>query len=326
MSEILNKRENNKTERVTFDSNELVRSLYGENNGNLRLIEKRLNIIINIRGNELILQGAPSELEMAENLLSQLYGLLKEGYPIYERDVEYSLRILGSDHKRELKPIFLDRVYIPSKKKTITPKSVNQKNYIDSIRKYDIVIGIGPAGTGKTYLAMAMAIASLIKKEVNRVVLARPAVEAGERLGFLPGDLYEKVNPYLRPLYDALHDMMDFESASRLMQSGVIEVAPLAFMRGRTLNDSFVILDEAQNATPEQMKMFLTRLGFSSKTVITGDITQTDLPEGKTSGLIQARDILAHIPDIKFVYFGREDVVRHPLVQEIIDAYDRVEK
>ncbi len=326
MSKLLNKRENNKTERVTFDSNELVRSLYGENNGNLRLIEKRLNIIINIRGNELILQGAPSELEMAENLLSQLYGLLKEGYPIYERDVEYSLRILGSDHKAELKPIFLDRVYIPSKKKTITPKSVNQKNYIDSIRKYDIVIGIGPAGTGKTYLAMAMAIASLIKKEVNRVVLARPAVEAGERLGFLPGDLYEKVNPYLRPLYDALHDMMDFEGASRLMQSGVIEVAPLAFMRGRTLNDSFIILDEAQNATPEQMKMFLTRLGFSSKTVITGDITQTDLPEGKTSGLIQARDILAHIPDIKFVYFGREDVVRHPLVQEIIDAYDRVEK
>lgn len=326
MSKLLNKRENNKTERVTFDSNELVRSLYGENNENLRLIEKRLNIIINIRGNELILQGAPSELEMAENLLSQLYGLLKEGYPIYERDVEYSLRILGSDHKAELKPIFLDRVYIPSKKKTITPKSVNQKNYIDSIRKYDIVIGIGPAGTGKTYLAMAMAIASLIKKEVNRVVLARPAVEAGERLGFLPGDLYEKVNPYLRPLYDALHDMMDFEGASRLMQSGVIEVAPLAFMRGRTLNDSFIILDEAQNATPEQMKMFLTRLGFSSKTVITGDITQTDLPEGKTSGLIQARDILAHIPDIKFVYFGREDVVRHPLVQEIIDAYDRVEK
>ena len=326
MSKLLNKRENNKTERVTFDSNELVRSLYGENNGNLRLIEKKLNITINIRGNELILQGALSELEMAENLLTQLYGLLKEGYPIYERDVEYSLRILGSDHKAELKPIFLDRVYIPSKKKTITPKSVNQKNYIDSIRRYDIVIGIGPAGTGKTYLAMAMAIASLIKKEVNRVVLARPAVEAGERLGFLPGDLYEKVNPYLRPLYDALHDMMDFESASRLMQSGVIEVAPLAFMRGRTLNDSFIILDEAQNATPEQMKMFLTRLGFSSKTVITGDITQTDLPEGKTSGLIQARDILAHIPDIKFVYFGREDVVRHPLVQEIIDAYDRAEK
>ena len=325
MSELLNKKELIKTKRVTFDNNELVRSLYGERNSNLRLIEKRLNIIINIRANDLTLQGSLSELEMAENLLTQLYGLLKEGYPIYERDVDYSLRILGSNHKAELKPIFLDRVYIPSKKRTITPKSINQKNYIDSIRRYDIVIGIGPAGTGKTYLAMAMAVSSLMKKEINRVVLARPAVEAGERLGFLPGDLYEKVNPYLRPLYDALHDMMDFKSASDLIQSGVIEVAPLAFMRGRTLNDSFVILDEAQNATPEQMKMFLTRLGFSSKTVITGDITQTDLPEGKTSGLIQARDILAHIPDIKFVYFGREDVVRHPLVQEIIDAYDKLD-
>jgi phosphate starvation-inducible PhoH-like protein len=326
LPELLNKRAHIKTRKVTFDNNELVRSLYGEKNSNLRLIEKRLKIIINIRGNDIILQGVLSELEMAENLLTQLYGLLKEGYPIYERDIEYSLRILGSNHKAKLKPIFLDRVYIPSKKKTITPKSINQKNYIDSIRKYDIVFGIGPAGTGKTYLAMAMAISSLMKKEINRVVLVRPAVEAGERLGFLPGDLYEKVNPYLRPLYDALHDMMDFESASRLIQSGVIEVAPLAFMRGRTLNDSFIILDEAQNATPEQMKMFLTRLGFSSKTVITGDITQTDLPEGKTSGLIHARGLLAHITGIRFVYFGSEDVVRHPLVQEIIDAYDKSEK
>lgn len=325
MPELLNKREHIKTKRVTFDNNELVRSLYGERSSNLRLIEKRLNIIVNIRGNDLILQGGLSELEMAENLLTQLYGLLKEGYPIYDRDVDYSLRILESNHRAELKPIFLDRVYIPSKKRTITPKSINQKNYIDSIRKYDIVFGIGPAGTGKTYLAMAMAIASLIKKEINRVVLARPAVEAGEKLGFLPGDLYEKVNPYLRPLYDALHDMMDFEGASRFIQNGVIEVAPLAFMRGRTLNDAFVILDEAQNVTPEQMKMFLTRLGFSSKTVITGDITQTDLPEGKASGLIQARDILAHIEEIRFVYFGREDVIRHPLVQEIIDAYDKLD-
>jgi phosphate starvation-inducible PhoH-like protein len=326
LSELPHNREGVETKRVTFDNNELARSLYGERNDNLRLIEKTLGITINIRGNDLILHGSLSELEMAENLLNQLYGLLREGYPIYDRDVDYSLRILASNHKAELKPIFLDRVYIPSKKRTITPKSINQKNYIDSIRKYDIVFGIGPAGTGKTYLAMAMAVSSLMKKEINRVVLARPAVEAGEKLGFLPGDLYEKVNPYLRPLYDALHDMMDFESASRFIQSGIIEVAPLAFMRGRTLNDSFVILDEAQNATPEQMKMFLTRLGFSSKTVITGDITQTDLPEGKTSGLIQARDILAHIPGIKIVYFGREDVVRHPLVQEIIDAYERVEE
>ena len=325
MPELLDKREHIKTKRVTFDNNELVRSLYGERNENLRLIEKRLNIIVNIRGNDLTLQGGLSELDLAENLLTQLYGLLKEGYPIYDRDVDFSLRILGSNHKAELKPIFLDRVYIPSKKRTITPKSINQKNYIDSIRRYDIVFGIGPAGTGKTYLAMAMAVSSLMKKEVNRVVLARPAVEAGEKLGFLPGDLYEKVNPYLRPLYDALHDMMDFESASGFIQSGVLEVAPLAFMRGRTLNDSFVILDEAQNATPEQMKMFLTRLGFSSKTVITGDITQTDLPEGKATGLIQARDILSHITEIKFVYFGKEDVVRHPLVQEIIDAYDKLD-
>jgi len=326
LSELPHNREHVETKRVTFDNNELARSLYGESNANLRLIEKTLGITINIRGNDLILNGSLSELDMAENLLNQLYGLLREGYPIYDRDVDYSLRILASNHKAELKPIFLDRVYIPSKKRTITPKSINQKNYIDSIRKYDIVFGIGPAGTGKTYLAMAMAISSLMKKEISRVVLARPAVEAGEKLGFLPGDLYEKVNPYLRPLYDALHDMMDFESASRFIQTGIIEVAPLAFMRGRTLNDSFVILDEAQNATIEQMKMFLTRLGFSSKTVITGDITQIDLPEGRASGLIQARNILAHIHGIKFVYFGREDVVRHPLVQEIIDAYERAEE
>ena len=221
---------------------------------------------------------------------------------------------------------FKSEVYISSSKKIITPKTINQKKYIDSIKKFDIVFGIGPAGTGKTYLAMAMAIASLAKKEVNRVVLARPAVEAGEHLGFLPGDLYEKVNPYLRPLYDALHDMMPFENASRLLEQGVIEVAPLAFMRGRTLNDSFVILDEAQNATPEQMKMFLTRLGFSSKAVITGDVTQTDLPKGKTSGLIEAKEILEEVKGIRFVYFSREDVIRHRLVQKIIDAYEKKDR
>ena len=326
MPELHQKKEDTKGKGITFDDNELVKALCGERNGNLRLVEKRLGITINIRGNDLLLHGPQPDVEMAENLLNQLYGLLKDGYPIYDRDIEYSLRILAGNHKAKLKPIFLDRVYIPSKKRTITPKSINQKIYIDSIRKYDIVFGIGPAGTGKTYLAMAMAVSALMKKEITRVVLARPAVEAGEKLGFLPGDLYEKVNPYLRPLYDALHDMMDFESASRFIQTGIIEVAPLAFMRGRTLNDSFVILDEAQNATTEQMKMFLTRLGFSSKTVITGDITQIDLPEGKASGLIQARDIFSHISDIKFVYFGKEDVVRHPLVQEIIDAYERAEK
>jgi len=252
-----------------------------------------------------------------------LYDLIKNKYPVYANDVEYAVRVLSGNQSADLKKIFMDSVYISSQKKNISPKSVTQKDYIDGIRKFDIVFAIGPAGTGKTYLAMAMAVASLMKKEVNRVVLARPAVEAGEKLGFLPGDLAEKVNPYLRPLYDALHDMMDFAEASRLIQQGVIEVAPLAFMRGRTLNDSFVILDEAQNATPEQMKMFLTRLGFSSKAVITGDITQTDLPPGKASGLIQARELLDGIDGIKFVYFTRDDVVRHPLVQKIIDAYDK---
>jgi len=256
----------------------------------------------------------------------QLYALIEAQSPIYPNDVDYAIRILSGNPSANLKTIFKDEVYISSAKKVITPKTINQKMYIDSIRQFDIVFGIGPAGTGKTYLAMAMAISSLIHKEVNRVVLARPAVEAGEHLGFLPGDLYEKVNPYLRPLYDALHDMMDFKSATRLIQQGVIEVAPIAFMRGRTLNDSFVILDEAQNATSEQMKMFLTRLGFSSKSVITGDITQTDLPNGKISGLIEAMQILDGIKGIQFIYFSKEDVIRHQLVQEIIEAYEKMEK
>ena len=313
------------TKKIYFSNNELVRILCGEHNMHLNLLEKKIGLKVNVRGNDLTLQGGDWEIKLAEQILNQLYEIIEDNYPIYINDVEYAIRILSSDNSADLKKIFLDKVYIASNRKIITPKSINQKEYIDCIRKFDIVFGIGPAGTGKTYLAMAMAIAFLVKKEVNRVVLARPAVEAGEHLGFLPGDLYEKVNPYLRPLYDALHDMMDFEDASRLVQRGVIEVAPLAFMRGRTLNDSFVILDEAQNATTEQMKMFLTRLGFSSKAVITGDVTQTDLPEGKTSGLIEARDILKGINGISFVYFSREDVIRHPLVQEIIDAYEKLE-
>jgi phosphate starvation-inducible PhoH-like protein len=284
-----------------------------------------VGVAAHVRGNVISLQGGDWEVALAESVLNQLYELLKADYPLYGNDVDYAVRILSGDPSCDLMQIFRDEVYISSKKRVITPKTINQKDYIDGIRKYDIVFGIGPAGTGKTYLAMAMAISALVKKAVNRVVLARPAVEAGEHLGFLPGDLYEKVNPYLRPLYDALHDMMDFESGLRLLQQGVIEVAPLAFMRGRTLNDAFVILDEAQNATSEQMKMFLTRLGFSSKAVITGDVTQTDLPDGKISGLIEAREILAGIPGIRFVHFSRDDVIRHPLVQEIIDAYDKLE-
>ena len=313
------------SKKLTFPDNQLVGMLCGEHNAHLQVLEKKIGLSVNVRGNSINLQGSDWEIELAENVLIQLYELLENDYPIYVNDVEYAVRILSGDKSAKLNKIFLDKVYISSHKKVITPKSVNQKEYIDSIRRFDIVFGIGPAGTGKTYLAMAMAIASLVKKEMNRVVLARPAVEAGEHLGFLPGDLYEKVNPYLRPLYDALHDMMDFENVSRLIQRGVIEVAPLAFMRGRTLNDSFVILDEAQNATTEQMKMFLTRLGFSSKAVITGDVTQTDLPQGKTSGLIEARDLLKEIEGIKFIYFSREDVIRHHLVQEIIDAYEKME-
>ena len=311
--------------KLTFPDYELMRTLCGEHNANLHLLEKKIGVSMHVRGNVLSLQGGDWEVGLADTVLTQLYELLKSGYPIYKNDVEYAVRILSGDQSCSLEKIFRDEVYISSKKKVIIPKTINQKKYIDSIRKFDIVFGIGPAGTGKTYLAMAMAISSLVKKEVNRVVLARPAVEAGEHLGFLPGDLYEKVNPYLRPLYDALHDMLDFEHTSRLLEQGVIEVAPLAFMRGRTLNDSFVILDEAQNATSEQMKMFLTRLGFSSKTVITGDITQTDLPDGRISGLIEAREILESIKGIGFAYFTKQDVIRHSLVQEIIDAYEKME-
>jgi phosphate starvation-inducible PhoH-like protein len=309
--------------KLTFPDPQLLGMLCGGQNAHLKIVEEKVGLSIHVRGNDLTLHGGDWEIELAEKVLTQLYDLIKNDYPIYSNDVDYAIRILSSNQAAKVKEIFLDRVYISSSKKVITPKSINQKNYIDSIRRFDIVFAIGPAGTGKTYLAMAMAVARLMKKEVNRVVLARPAVEAGERLGFLPGDLYEKVNPYLRPLYDALHDMMDFVDASRLIQRGTIEVAPLAFMRGRTLNDSFVILDEAQNATPDQMKMFLTRLGFSSKAVITGDVTQTDLPEGKISGLVEARNVLEGIKGIQFVYFSRDDVIRHPLVQEIIDAYEK---
>ncbi len=314
------------SKKIRFPDNELMRALCGEQNAHLNLIKKKIGVSVNLRGNELLLRGGDWEVELAEKVFSQLYELLESRYPLYINDVDHAIRILSGDGSVDLKKIFKDEVYITSQKKIITPKTINQKKYIDSIKKYDIVFGIGPAGTGKTYLAMAMAVASLIRKDCNRIILARPAVEAGERLGFLPGDLYEKVNPYLRPLYDALHDMMPFESASDLLEKGVIEVAPLAFMRGRTLNDSFVILDEAQNATPEQMKMFLTRLGFSSKAVITGDITQTDLPKGQISGLIEASQTLSGIEGIQFVSFSREDVIRHPLVQKIIDAYEILDR
>ncbi|MFH2013188.1 MAG: PhoH family protein [Pseudomonadota bacterium] len=312
--------------KLGFDDNNLLRTLFGGHNKNLRYIEKSLGVNINVKGNEIIINGDYFDVKIAEKVLLELYSLLESGYPIYPNDVDYALRIVSNDSSANLKHIFLDTVYISSRKRLITPKSLCQKEYIDAIRSFDIVFGIGPAGTGKTYLAMALAISSLMKKEVDRIILARPAVEAGEKLGFLPGDLYEKVNPYLRPLYDALHDMIDFEKASSLVQRGIIEVAPLAFMRGRTLNDSFVILDEAQNTTSEQMKMFLTRLGYSSKAVITGDITQIDLSEGKISGLIQAQKILKGIEGINFTYFSEKDVIRHRLVQDVIRAYELYER
>ncbi len=308
--------------QLTFADNALARDLYGEHGKNLQIVSRSLGVKLEVRGNQVTLAGREADVHLARLVLLELYELLASGYPVVPQDVQYTIKILQDKESASVKDIFLDTVYISAMKRRISPKSLNQKRYIEAIRTHDIVFGIGPAGTGKTYLAMAMAVAALMKEEFIRIVLARPAVEAGEKLGFLPGDLAEKVNPYLRPLYDALHDMMDFEKASRLVQRGIIEVAPLAFMRGRTLNDSFVILDEAQNTTSEQMMMFLTRLGFGSKAVITGDVTQIDLPPGATSGLVEVRELLSDVEGIAFIYFTERDVVRHPLVQNIIRAYE----
>jgi phosphate starvation-inducible protein PhoH and related proteins len=310
--------------RIELGTPGLMTALFGQHDEHLKVIEAETGARLTVSDTTIEVRGDDVQVELASRILRQLYGLLEAGYPLYASDVGYAVRILSSDRKANLREIFLDTVFISAHKRTIAPKSIAQKHYIDSIRKHDIVFGIGPAGTGKTYLAMAMAVAALVKNEVTRIVLTRPAVEAGERLGFLPGDLAEKVNPYLRPLYDALNDMVDVDRARRYMERGTIEVAPLAFMRGRTLNDAFVILDEAQNTTREQMKMFLTRLGFGSKAVITGDVTQIDLPAGKSSGLIEAREILSGIEGIGFVRFTERDVVRHRLVQAIITAYERV--
>ena len=315
----------NKQTNLEFANIDLTRQLFGERNTNLQKVAKSIGVTINARGNTVFITGDEIASELAAKVLQQLYSLLREGYPIHPNDIDFAINVLSGDDHVDLKAIFLDRVFITAKKSAITPKSLAQKEYIDAIRKYDIVFGIGPAGTGKTYLAMAMAVSALSKGIVSRIILTRPAVEAGEALGFLPGDLAEKVDPYLRPLYDALHDMMRFEKTAALMQKGIIEVAPIAFMRGRTLNDSFIILDEAQNTTSEQMKMFLTRIGFNSKAVITGDITQIDLPSNRTSGLIESKNILQNIDGIEFIFFSKKDVVRHKLVQEIIRAYEELE-
>lgn len=297
--------------------------LFGHHDRHLKLIEEELGVRLSARGEELTLDGLPEAVRQAERFLIELAALTNEGFMIQADDVTHALGALRRTPEAPLRDVLGKSAMVVTKKRFVGPKSPTQKAYLEAIEQHDIVIAIGPAGTGKTYLAMAMAVSALMNKEVSRIILARPAVEAGEKLGFLPGDIYEKVNPYLRPLYDALFDMMDMERANRLIERGDIEIAPLAFMRGRTLNDSFVILDEAQNATAEQMKMFLTRLGFHSKVVVTGDITQVDLPNDRVSGLIQVKEILRDIEGIAFIYFDEKDVVRHRLVQDIIKAYDR---
>lgn len=298
-------------------------SLYGRHDRHLKLIEDEFGVRISARGEEITLEGSADAIRNAENVLHQLTDLASDGYELRPEDISVALKSYCGSRNASLKDLLQSTFPIATQKRFVTPKSSNQQRYLGAIEKFDIVFGIGPAGTGKTYLAMAMAVAALTHKVVSRIILARPAVEAGEKLGFLPGDMYAKVNPYLRPLYDALYDMMDVEKANRLVERGDIEIAPLAFMRGRTLNDSFVILDEAQNVTAEQMKMFLTRLGFNSKAVVTGDITQVDLPSDRMSGLIEVQEILRGIPGIQFIYFDESDVVRHHLVQEIIKAYDQ---
>jgi phosphate starvation-inducible protein PhoH and related proteins len=310
---------------VTIEDEMSLPSLYGDMDKNLRLIENTYGVVLNARGNRIQIEGEEKSVASVERLLRQLADMLSKGVISQKDDVNTAIHAFSSDPSTALKDLFQKAIPVSSRKRPVAPKNETQRKYVEAIRQHDIVFGIGPAGTGKTYLAMATAVSALLRREVSRIILVRPAVEAGEKLGFLPGDLYEKVNPYLRPLYDALYDMIETEKANKLVERGDIEIAPLAFMRGRTLNDSFIILDEAQNTTSEQMKMFLTRLGFNSKTVVTGDITQIDLPSGRNSGLIEVQKILDEVEGIRFVYFTNKDVVRHRLVQQIIKAYERYE-
>lgn len=310
---------------LVFEEEKNLRNVFGSLDEHLKLLEKSYHIKIYARGTTLVLNGEEDAVLKVSEAITKLYELSEQGHQITKSSLKVITKTTTQGKGDDLGKFLLEKIYLSSRK-TISPKSQNQKQYIDALKKYDIVIAIGPAGTGKTYLAVAMAISALNDKQVNRIILARPAVEAGEKLGYLPGDMYEKVNPYLRPLYDALYEMMDLDKAARLTERGNIEIAPLAFMRGRTLNNCFAILDEAQNTTSEQMKMFLTRLGNNCKAVITGDITQVDLPEGKSSGLIEAQTILSHIEGLKFIYFDETDVVRHVLVKKIIKAYENSKK
>jgi len=295
--------------------------LAGVRDGHLKFLEGHFQVEISARGREIAIKGEPAQEAMVADLIKQLSDFLSQGYSLSDADLAYAARVMQEEGDPHLSRLREGQVR-PSATKAVSPRSPNQHRYLESIRESDMVFGIGPAGTGKTYLAVAMALSFLKERRVERIILARPAVEAGEKLGFLPGDMAQKVEPYLRPLYDAIFDFHLKDDADKLMQRGIIEIAPLAFMRGRTLNDSFIILDEAQNTTSEQMKMFLTRIGFNSKAVITGDVTQIDLPSGRTSGLIEAEQVVGRIPGIAIVHFDESDVVRHPLVQRIIVAYD----
>ncbi len=297
-------------------------TLFGSYDENLKHLESLFRVRIRTQGHDLIVDGDDPGPDRVDRIVGQLSTLMRDGFKLSNADVKTASDMVARDEDVDLREHFMKGTLTPAGKRRVAPKSVNQRRYLDEIDKNDIVFGIGPAGTGKTYLAMAQAVAYLVAKKVNRIILARPAVEAGEKLGFLPGDLQEKVNPYLRPLYDALYDMLDVDRVERYIERGTIEIAPIAFMRGRTLNDSFVILDEAQNTTTEQMKMFLTRLGFGTKAVITGDVTQIDLPTGRTSGLVEAMRVVGNIEGISFVRFDDRDVVRHKLVQQIVKAYE----
>ena len=310
---------------LTLDEQQ-THTLFGHHDENLRMLEDEFAVKISSRGSEITVQGTPEGVATVEKLLGEMQQLIRQGYPLKRSDINTGMRVLRDKPELNIVDFFTDDSLGASLKRVVTPRNLAQKLYLQAVQDFDIVFAVGPAGTGKTFLAVAAAAAALAEKSIKRIILCRPAVEAGERLGFLPGDIAEKVNPYLRPLYDSLYDIIGFEKVEKMMERSVIEIAPLAFMRGRTLNDSFIILDEAQNTTPEQMKMFLTRLGFGSKCVVTGDVTQVDLPSGKKSGLREVRNILTNVEGIKFFDFNERDVVRHPLVSKIVIAYDRIDR